>query len=423
MDPFTLWLLGTFGSGVINYIGNRNSNRTAERIAAANRGPAWFASNRQQYRNPRAGVGSAYENIIGSPMGEYDLEAGPELGSIEMERIYGELGHMDDRRRANEFASDEFDWQSRAAERDYGYFEQGLNAQIIGQEESTNRLADDHIERLEGLGLTPQEIMGAPGAGRSSGGSGGPTIGNGPSMAAGVQASSSTRAEMIRAATATDVAGIQAAAQVQSAKIGAAASLGQTLGSGASQLASTGISADATRDAATTSATPGMLQAGLAAQLQPHQIEEIQATIERIEAATATEREATKMTAAQTERIESESGLIIQTLAQDRVRFEERWAMTFSKMSPENGVTSALASLHGLDLEDVLKGVPGQDRDALKAFIGDVQSTKSILLRELLGADRAVGAAAELSSSDQQDQLNREAIIDAWKSMMGPEHY
>lgn len=86
----------------------------------------------------------------------------------------------------------------------------------------------------------------------------------------------------------------------------------------------------------------------------------------------------------QSKKIKSEAKRIVQSTEFERVLHDERWPRLFATMSAENVVASALATLSGLDVEQVLKqsNVNAVSKTRLRDFVTELQVYNSTLQRE-----------------------------------------
>jgi hypothetical protein len=87
-------------------------------------------------------------------------------------------------------------------------------------------------------------------------------------------------------------------------------------------------------------------------------------------------------------KIKAEAARITQTKQIEAVVHSERWPRLFSSMSAENVVATALATLSGIDIEQVLsqRDVNLIDKSKLERFVTYVQAYKSTLKTESTGA-------------------------------------
>lgn len=83
-------------------------------------------------------------------------------------------------------------------------------------------------------------------------------------------------------------------------------------------------------------------------------------------------------------KIKKEAGRLVQTTEFEKVIHDERWPRLFATMSAENVVASALATLNGLDVEQVLKqaDVNMVSKSRLNDFVNALQAYNSRLQRE-----------------------------------------
>lgn len=86
-------------------------------------------------------------------------------------------------------------------------------------------------------------------------------------------------------------------------------------------------------------------------------------------------------------KIRNEAARIAQTTTIEKVVHDERWPRLFSTMSAENVVATTLATLSGIDIEQVLsqRDVNLVDKSKLERFVAYVQSYQSTLKRESAG--------------------------------------
>jgi len=107
----------------------------------------------------------------------------------------------------------------------------------------------------------------------------------------------------------------------------------------------------------------------------------------------------------------------VKTLMQDReikkVLHDERWPRLFSTMSPENVLSSVLATINDVDIEKALKGIKGSqvDRINLVQFLREVQANKSKLAQETYGIGRLLSDALTSTS----EKVARSARESGWK--------
>lgn len=117
----------------------------------------------------------------------------------------------------------------------------------------------------------------------------------------------------------------------------------------------------------------------------------------------------------------------VKTLMQDRdikkVLHDERWPKLFSTMSPENVLSSVLATINDIDIEQTLKGVKGNPADIanLYQFLREVQANKSKLAQETYGIGRLLTDGLNAVSSKVKDsarfaRYKSDFFIDALKA-------
>jgi hypothetical protein len=92
-------------------------------------------------------------------------------------------------------------------------------------------------------------------------------------------------------------------------------------------------------------------------------------------------------------KIKQEAKRIAQTTEFEKIVHDERWPRLFATMSAENVVASALATLSGLDIEQVLKqaDVNLVSKTRLREFVTQLQVYNSHLQREGRGFIEGVG--------------------------------
>ena len=114
-------------------------------------------------------------------------------------------------------------------------------------------------------------------------------------------------------------------------------------------------------------------------------------------------------------------------LMQDReikkVLHDERWPRLFSTMSPENVLSSVLATINDIDIEQTLKGIKGKPEDIanLYQFLREVQANKSKLAQETYGIGRLLGDAlntvsGRVKESARMSRYKSDFFIDALKA-------
>ena len=241
--------LGFAGAG-LNFIGNRNNSRRAARAAREAQRP-WYGKE-GAWDESKENILGAEEDMFTAALDQSERQAEMEFGFDERARA-SEYGYFD------RGLGRQFGYASKIQDQAHGY---DLASQDHGYE-LQQRGQDAHIERYQGLGLTPQELIGAPSPGGSGGGgatapsgpSGANVVGNGPDLASAQQANTARQIEGTRAATSERIARINAAAQVESAGIAANANL---IGSAAASL-------------------PAHRQASVAEQQSPSQIAQTEA--------------------------------------------------------------------------------------------------------------------------------------------------
>lgn len=106
----------------------------------------------------------------------------------------------------------------------------------------------------------------------------------------------------------------------------------------------------------------------------------------------------------------------IQTIAQSRqiqkIVHDERWAKLFSTMSAENVVATALATINGVDIEQLLSqnGPWTMDKRSLEDFVSHVQRFNSRMAIEAKGtAQTASNVAAAIISYMREEFPNTSA--------------
>ena len=180
---------------------------------------------------------------------------------------------------------------------------------------------DNRISRYQALGLTPQEITGAP----APGGQGGTpsTLGRGADFAA----------KQVGAAAQSSAANTSAAANVESTRIAARAQvLGKAIEAGVD-----------VRGQDIDEALRGR-GLDLTERLQDNQIEQIEATIGRI-------AEQTRLDRTQIENIMAQTEQTLQDTQFREVLHRERWFFEAARTSPETLVALAAAMYNGLSVD------------------------------------------------------------------------
>ncbi len=121
----------------------------------------------------------------------------------------------------------------------------------------------------------------------------------------------------------------------------------------------------------------------------------------------------------QSQKIMQEAKSIAQTRQIQAVVHSERWPMKFASMSAENVVATALAVLHDVPIEQVLKGGNWMlDKRRLEDFVRHVQAYNSHFQRETGGvadtAKAAVGAVSSYVKEEWPNTSKRISSSSAW---------
>lgn len=224
---------------------------------------------------------------------------------------------------------------------------------------------------LEGRGLTPQEIVGSPIGGGVSGGTSAQTLGGGPAARLDASQASAARASLETAAmnrrTALEVEGMRATTQLGVAKIQS----GQRVGAGISSAVASGY------DRSLRERELGVRKRGQDVDLERSRVSagasRYSTDVGRL---TAVERlaESKRVNTSTIAKVRADTARVVQDKSIKAVLHSERWSRLFSSMSAENVVASGVAVIHGIDIEQVLRGsdVSDLERDRLSRFLNDV---------------------------------------------------
>lgn len=76
----------------------------------------------------------------------------------------------------------------------------------------------------------------------------------------------------------------------------------------------------------------------------------------------------------------------------DTMKFDlkNKWPMRLSGMSAENGVFGLMAYASGMDFENILSLIPGEDMESLNKLVSDFQAYQSHWRRETLGLEASI---------------------------------
>jgi hypothetical protein len=93
------------------------------------------------------------------------------------------------------------------------------------------------------------------------------------------------------------------------------------------------------------------------------------------------------LTKAQSAQVAAQTASILQNTEFQQILHDERWPRLFAGMGPENVVASALASMNGINTENLLKGFPMNvaQRKGLQRFLDQFNAMRSKLRTEAIG--------------------------------------
>lgn len=244
-----------------------------------------------------------------------------------------------------------------------------------------NRLGmRDQISAYRGLGLTPQEMVGAVG---QTGSTTGNMLGNVEDLQLAQQARIAERqlnqqreiAEL-QSNTTLGVAQIQAEASIRNAELGS----------------------ETTRRGDDIRAETSRYQTDTGRQN----------VLDKL----AIDREVSR---AQINKITAETQQLIQNTRFQAVLHSERWEKLFSSMSAENVAASALAVHSGVSIQKVLQNLPHSDAEKIKLqdFLSAVLVMKSRIRTETAGASSVIGQLGDrLGADGDQVQSNFRPAVD-----------
>ena len=92
------------------------------------------------------------------------------------------------------------------------------------------------------------------------------------------------------------------------------------------------------------------------------------------------------LTENQSAEIAAKTEQVLQDTQIKKILHDERWPRQFATMSKENIVASMLAVMHGIPVEDVLKGQGIYNKNQIKGFLNSVREMDSFIAREGQGA-------------------------------------
>jgi hypothetical protein len=130
----------------------------------------------------------------------------------------------------------------------------------------------------------------------------------------------------------------------------------------------------------------------------------------------------------QTNKIREEAQSVVQTRQIQEVVHSERWPRLFSTMSAENVMASAIATLTGVDMEQVLsqRDVNLIDKTSLRDFLAEVQRYSSTFARETTGISKTGQQFIDLAGEAAGRLLTkwmRDTAAEEWfKSRLGGDH-
>ena len=228
-----------------------------------------------------------------------------------------------------------------------GNLGQSLPEKVLGGflgEYFNERAANRNIQRMQRLGLTPQEMVGGSAGGGMSASP--PVLGNVPAMQAAVE---QREREKDR--------------ELERERIGAG-------------IYQTETQAKATLGAAETAARASMYGADVQQSTALAQLEQRKI-----------------VDSFQVQQIAAQTDRVLQDTRFEADLHDERWERLFATMGPENVMASTMAVLNGVDIESVLKGVEADQatKARLRAYIRHVTGTKSHVATEMSGAWHTIG--------------------------------
>lgn len=284
-------------------------------------------------------------------------------------------------RHANLDRQSQHNWRRKDREQMLG-FNDRQSAQNFGWEEKTRgremhydqAIKDADIGRWQGMGLTPQEIAGAPAPGGNVSGGSSQTLGS----AASQQASQTAQAH--------------ASQQMQSQQSAQRFQTNQNYQNNMASQEIARIQANSQMRVASTQAEAQMMSAMIKAGM------DLTGTLTRSEDKDKDRRQQNLHFLSELQRkanvdqgtinkIQEETKSIINTREQDQAKFRERWTRRFSEMGPDNVITSLIAAYNGVDLKELLTGdytkLTPKKRELYKKTLQDAASQTSTLYKSI----------------------------------------